>query len=554
MLPTLRILLVVDEPHLQEQLWEQLSLIRSWRFEIALTASLEAARDALSRADIDLALITPLQSTHWRGLVEQLQRVQPQHFLPLILLVPERTAELGLEALDQGVQLLLPLPGLTVSDLEQAIARILHRFDFREERLRNREYHRLLATTAMRIRKTMRLDRILGTAVEDIRRLLDCDRVLVYQFAPDMSGSIVAESVVEGLIPALGQEVLDTCFRNGIGKHYQRGGRTVITDIFQADLTPCHREMLQRFQVRANLVVPIRIEDQQHSRPQLWGLLVAHHCSAPRSWSADDISLFDTMGVQLALAIQQATLLNHTQTALEREQALNRFRSRIIATVSHEYRTPLTTILMAATTINSSGDRLDPEQQRRYLNLVETKARHMAQLVDDMLVFHQIESSREQQQPQEIDLRDFLPDLIAQMDGAHARVHLSLVDLEQSFRCDPRLLYQILTNLIANALKYSPDDREIEVKALGRAQQVIFTVRDRGIGMPERDVEQIFEAFVRGSNVANIPGTGLGLAIVKSCVDALGGHLALESHEGQGTTVTVGLPRKQSQISLAQSA
>lgn len=554
MLPTLRVLLLADDPTLRDQLWEYLSLIRSWRFEVALAPTPAVAEDLVRKSEVDFVLLTAPESVDWVAVAQMLQRAQPQHFLPMILLLSERTPEAGLQALDLGIQQLLALPDLTVSALEQAIATLLHRFDFREERLRNREYHRLLATTAMRIRKTMRLERILGTAVEDIRRLLDCDRVLVYQFAPDMGGSIVAESVVEGVPAALGQEVIDTCFRNGAGQRYQRGGRTVIADIFRADLTPCHREMLQRFQVRANLAVPIRIEDKQQSRPRLWGLLVAHHCTGPRDWTGDDIGLFDTMGVQLALAIQQATLLSQTQTALEREQELNRFRARIIATVSHEYRTPLTTILMAATTLNQSGDRLGPEQQRRYLELVETKARHMSQLVDDMLVFHQVESSREQQQLQELDLRDFLQDLIGQMDGAHQRVHLNFGDLGDPFVSDRKLLYQILTNLLSNALKYSPASSPVEVKVSGRAQQVIFSIRDHGIGIPQDEIDQLFEAFSRGSNVENVAGTGMGLAIVRSCVDLLGGHLALESSLGQGTTITVGLPRQSLTTALAESA
>ena len=163
-----------------------------------------------------------------------------------------------------------------------------------------------MASISLRISQSLDVETSLKIAVEGARNFLDCDRALIYQFQPDMNGTIVAESVLGSWSVGLGAEIKDTCFANQGAKRYHRGHKTVIDNIHTAGLTPCHIKMLEQFQVRANLVVPILLQPSEAS-PQttLWGLLIAHHCRQTRTWQSNELNLLDDLSVQLAIAIQQ---------------------------------------------------------------------------------------------------------------------------------------------------------------------------------------------------------------------------------------------------------
>ncbi len=180
---------------------------------------------------------------------------------------------------------------------------------------------RLLAQVAFRIRQSLNLQEILNSTVTEVRQLLACDRVLVYQFAPDLSGTIIAESVGAGWRTALGTNIQDTCFHQGGGSEYHQGRKQAIANIYEAGLSNCHLQLLEQFQVKANLVVPILLKvGNEHHTPYLWGLLIAHQCSDPRQWQTAQLKLLDELGVQLAIAIQQASAFEQAQAELAQRQ------------------------------------------------------------------------------------------------------------------------------------------------------------------------------------------------------------------------------------------
>jgi PAS domain S-box-containing protein len=160
------------------------------------------------------------------------------------------------------------------------------------------------------IRQSLQLSEILETIVAKVRQFLEADRVLIYRFQPDMSGTIVAESVLSGWTMALGCQIQDTCFQGNAGGHYHAGNKRAIADIYQADLTPCHLQLLEQFEVKANLVAPILLKDG------LWGLLVIHQCSGVRHWQSFELDLLDQLVAQIAIAIQQATAYQQAQIEL----------------------------------------------------------------------------------------------------------------------------------------------------------------------------------------------------------------------------------------------
>ncbi|HEY9747162.1 MAG TPA: EAL domain-containing protein [Allocoleopsis sp.] len=181
---------------------------------------------------------------------------------------------------------------------------------------KQRESERIVAAITQRIRQSLNLNEILQTTAAEVRQLFEVDRVVLYKFDPDWSGTVVVESVADGWLPIIGLHVIDTCFQSNHAYDYQQGRSKAIEDVRAANLTPCHVQLLQDLQIRANLVVPILQQEK------LWGLLIAHQCSGPRSWQPDEINLFNQLASQAAIAIQQSELYQQLQQANQELQRL----------------------------------------------------------------------------------------------------------------------------------------------------------------------------------------------------------------------------------------
>ncbi|MDC0835586.1 PAS domain S-box protein [Geitlerinema sp. CS-897] len=191
------------------------------------------------------------------------------------------------------------------------------------ERLKQRaEFEHFLNRVARSIRQSLDLDATLKTVVTEVRQLLECDRALVYRFEEDMSGTIVAESVLPQWTSALDYHIEDTCFQMGAGMLYRLGHRRAIANVGQAGVSDCHRQLLDRFEVKANLVVPILLRADNNYETQLWGLLIAHQCSAPRAWQPSQLDLLEELAVQLSLAIQQSQLYGKLCTELTQRERI----------------------------------------------------------------------------------------------------------------------------------------------------------------------------------------------------------------------------------------
>ncbi|MFQ4138206.1 diguanylate cyclase [Nodosilinea sp. PGN35] len=166
-----------------------------------------------------------------------------------------------------------------------------------------------IADIALQIRQTLDLATICQTTVDAVQRLLGCDRALLYQFDADKSGEVVVEAVTDPRWSILGRIVHDPCFEADWLKPYDERQARAIADVATANLSPCHAEFLAGFQIRANLVVPVLCESQ------LWGLLIAHSCTAPRPWQPDEITTLQQLAIQVGIALQQAELVAQLQAA-----------------------------------------------------------------------------------------------------------------------------------------------------------------------------------------------------------------------------------------------
>ncbi|MHC5934485.1 PAS domain-containing protein [Nostoc sp.] len=178
------------------------------------------------------------------------------------------------------------------------------------------EQQRLVMEMTQRIRRSLNLQDILQTTVDEVRQFLECDRVTIFQFYPGWGGTIVVESVAPEWMALLPLQIHDPCIGEENVEPFKQGLVTAKTDIYTAGISPCHIEFLESLQVRANLVVPVSLGDE------LWGLLAAHQCAAPREWQSSEIALLRQLGAQVSIAIQQAALFEQVHTELtERKQA-----------------------------------------------------------------------------------------------------------------------------------------------------------------------------------------------------------------------------------------
>jgi len=230
--------------------------------------------------------------------------------------------------------------------------------------------------------------------------------------------------------------------------------------------------------------------------------------------------------------------------ALDQERELNELKSRFVTTVSHEFRTPLGIIMSAVELMQHYEDRLPQDQKKELFEDIHSSTRHMASLMEQVLVLGKVDAGKAGCRRAPLDFETLLGKLVDEVHSATNRrclVHSRVLNEVSGAEADEALIRHILTNLITNAVKYSPEGQTVELTVGREGRDVVFRVIDQGIGIPAEDQKRLFEAFYRGQNVGETPGTGLGLLIVKRAVDLHEGSIQVESEMGRGTTFTVRL-------------
>lgn len=233
------------------------------------------------------------------------------------------------------------------------------------------------------------------------------------------------------------------------------------------------------------------------------------------------------------------------QTALEGERELLDLKARFVSLVSHEFRTPLGIIMSAAELLRNYKDRLTADNQRELIEDVLASTRRMSALMEQALLLGRVDAGRVNLRIVPVDLHDLIERVCAEqraVNGARAAIVPHLGQELDGAQADAGVLHHILSNLVSNGVKYSPDGAEVRVSVRRAGSDAVLQIADRGIGIPETDQPRLFEAFHRASNVGDIAGSGLGLLIVKRCVDLHGGRIEVDSQVGHGTTFTVTLP------------
>ncbi len=231
-------------------------------------------------------------------------------------------------------------------------------------------------------------------------------------------------------------------------------------------------------------------------------------------------------------------------TALEKEKELSDLKSRFVSTVSHEFRTPLSTILSSAALVGRYSLTEDQNKRERHVDRIKENVKHMNAMLEDLLSLGKLEEGLEEAKCEVFSLHNFMSEFIDEMTESDLKNQEIVYEEigEEMIHTDKRLLRNILTNLLSNAMKFSPENSVIVIRVENKNENATISVKDSGIGISKSDQQNLFERFFRARNAANIQGTGLGLHIISKYIELLGGKITLQSEIGKGSIFTISIP------------
>ncbi|MBD2744641.1 histidine kinase dimerization/phosphoacceptor domain -containing protein [Coleofasciculus sp. FACHB-1120] len=391
------------------------------------------------------------------------------------------------------------------------------------ELLEQLERNRLLTTIALRIHQSLNLDEILNTAVAEVRQFLQTDRVIIYRFNPDLSGTVVVESVAEGWQPALSSTIHDNCFGKNYAQSYKKGRIQVTEDIYTAGLTQCHIDILALYDIRGSLVVPIL--QGEH----LWGLLCAYHCSGPRRWREFEIDLLKQLSTQVAIAIQQSELYQQVQAELaERKRAEEQLKASLkekevlLKEIHHRVKNNLQ-IISSLLKLQSAYTK--EEQVLGMFKDSQNRIRSMA------LIHEKLYQSKDLSR---IDFAEYIHDLARNLLRSYkassqaitlkTTVNKITLNIDTAIPCG-LIINELMSNSLKHAFPTPSEDNEICINIYSSGNhQFILSVSDNGIGFPT-------DLDFRNTE-------SLGLELVCTLTEQLDGTIELDSSKGTSFNIT----------------
>lgn len=233
--------------------------------------------------------------------------------------------------------------------------------------------------------------------------------------------------------------------------------------------------------------------------------------------------------------------------SLKREREVNSMKSRFISIASHEFRTPLSTVLSSLSLVDKYSALQDEEKRLKHIGRIKSSVRNLTDILNDFLSLNKLEEGKVMLNIESFNLHDLIENLIQDLHGITKigqKINLSFANSESFLvNLDKKLIRNIIINLVSNAIKFTAENTNINIDVNLSKSEIKLDIADQGIGIPEVDQKHLFERFFRSSNAKEIQGTGLGLSIVAHYVNLLKGTITFKSEENKGTTFFISLPR-----------
>lgn len=256
-----------------------------------------------------------------------------------------------------------------------------------------------------------------------------------------------------------------------------------------------------------------------------------------------DITELTEYRVSLEEKVKERT--HALEISLKKEKELAEMKSKFVSIASHEFRTPLASISVSADALRNYYTNMSHEEIQNKLIKIGDQVNHMTSLLEDVLTLGKSEVGTIKVKHAEIDLKEFIADLVEEVTTSlkvKREIHYSYAATHRLVEVDQKLMRNIVINLLTNALKFSPDHEAVSIRVTGDIETLTIEVIDKGIGIKEEELDTVFEAFQRGTNVSVIEGTGLGLSIIKKAVELMKGTIQVQSKVNEGSCFTVKIP------------
>ncbi len=408
-----------------------------------------------------------------------------------------------------------------------------------------RQRTRLIAST---IRRTSNGAQMAELLVRGLGDAMEADRVWLQIFPDERVPQLTAQWQREPLrpLPPSRPEQLEMA-RALANRLWETAHIITIDDHRTYEPTIAGRSafaLAQAIGASASLVVPIG--DSASAFGLLWVSMAGHS----RHWSLTETGITQHLAADLAHSLVQAHVIERQNQAVQLLRELDQAKADFIATVSHELRTPLTSISGYLEMLQDGDAGQLPDNAAAMLHIIDRNATRLRNLIEDLLTQSRIDAGRLRLELTTVHLRALLHSVLTAMaplaSASDVKLELAPADENLSVQADPQQLEQVFTNLVSNALKFTPAGGSVLVSLTPAddGDGALIEVRDTGMGIPPDDYPNLFTRFFRASNAteAALPGTGLGLAIVQEIVHRHGGAVDIQSELGVGTTLTVWLP------------